>query len=196
MFVVSLLLTPHGVGAQSGAASAELRGQVSAAVAVSINEAVSPSGQTRVSFANVDATTVAVNISGSGDREARVRLPLRLRSNVGYGLRASFLSTGELNVRLSVPDVRATGRFVHAGALKEIRLDEALARARGGRGHSLSVHRRPLPIAILSGPPISKAGTFTSPDNAIEVTLDIEVLPQPASQSWSTQLTLSAAPLR
>lgn len=194
--MVSLLLTPPCAGAQSGAASAELRGQVSAAVAVSINEAVRPGDQTRVSIANVDANTVAVMISGSGDKKATVSLPLRLRSNVGYGLRASFLSAGELALRLSVPDVRVTGRFVHTNALKELRLGEALAPARGGSIPSLSVHNRPLPIAILSGPPISKAGTFDSPDNAIEVTLSIEVLPPAAAQSWSTQLTLSAVPRR
>src|SRR5918993_649771 len=111
-----LLVASLGACGQSVGASARLTGQVSAAIAVSATEARAPGGQAQVSAANVDANTIAVSISGSGNEAARVRLPLRLRSNVGYSLRASFLSPGELAVRMSVAEVKATGNLVHANA--------------------------------------------------------------------------------
>lgn len=194
--MVFLLLSTPGVSAQSGAGTARLGGQVSGAVAVSAAEGLSPDGGARVSAANVDAATIAVTISSPGDREARVRLPLRLRSNVGYTLRASLLSADELGVRLSVAHVEATGRFVHANALADLTPGEALAPPRAGSAPFLSAHNHLAPIALLSGPPVSKAGTFTSPDNAIEVVLSVELRPRPGVASWSTRLTITAAPAR
>lgn len=192
--IVFLLAAASGACAQAGAASVTLTGQVSAALALSATEARALDEQAQVSTASVDATTVAVSISGAGNGEARVTIPLRLRSNVGYSLRASFLSPGELNVRLSVADVRATGKLVHANARAGIRLDEALADARGERASFLTVQNASPQFAVLSGPPVSKAGTFSSPDNAIEIVLTVEVRPRAPKESWSTQLTISAAP--
>ena len=189
-----LLIAACGACAQAGAASATLTGQVSAALAVSAMEARTLSEGTQVSTASVDASTIAVSISGSGNEDARVHLPLRLRSNVGYRLRASFLSAGELSVRLSVADVRATGELVHANALAGVRLDDALAGARNERAPFLSVQNSSPQFALLSGPPVSKAGTFNSPGNAIEIVLTIELRPRAHKESWSTQLTISAAP--
>lgn len=196
MVVVFLLLTSPGVCAQTGASSATLRGQVSAAVAVSIPEARTQSDGARVSSASVDANTVSVSISGFGGDAARVRLPVLLRTNVGYTLRASFLSADEVNVRLKFAGVKATGNFVHADALEGLRLGEALA-ATDGEPAALPTHRnRLLPFALLSGPPVSKAGTFDSPGNAIEVMLGVDVLPPPGKDAWVAQLTISAAPKR
>jgi hypothetical protein len=167
-----------------------LTGRVSAAVAVSASEAQALSERTQVSTSNVDANTIAVSISVSGNEAARVSLPLRLRSNVGYRMHASFLSPGEVDVRLSVADVRATGKLVHASALSGVRLDGA----RGERAPFLSAQNPSPQFALLSGPPVSKAGTFTSPDNAIEIVLSIELRPHAPRESWSTQLTITAAP--
>ena len=187
---VFLLAAACGACAQTGAASLTLTGQVSAALAVSAHEARAVSEGAQVSAADVDANTIAVSISGSGGDGARVSLPLRLRSNVGYRLRASFLSPGALNVRLSVADVRATGKLVHANALAGIRL----ADAPGERAPFLSFQNASPQLAVLSGPPASKGGTFSSPDNAVEIALTIEVRPHAPKEPWSTQLTISAVP--
>ncbi|HEV2863755.1 MAG TPA: hypothetical protein VGX48_22360 [Pyrinomonadaceae bacterium] len=175
-----LLLTPPAVRAQTVA----LRGQVSAAVHVSADEAQSQADGAEVSVTAVDASTLAVTISGSGG-EARVRLPVKLRSNVGYALLAS--GDGEIDVRLRVAEMKATGRFVHADALEALRLESP---------SSPTLQNTARPVALLSGPPISKAGTFRSPDNAIEVVLTVELLPRAGRGPWSTRLTLSCAPRR
>jgi VCBS repeat-containing protein len=189
-----LLLSSAAAHAQTGSASVRLAGQVSGAVAVSVPEGQTLSEGVTVAVADTDQTTVAVSIYGSGDGKARVRLPLQLRSNVGYELRASFDSKDALDVRLSVAGLRATGRFVHADALDAVRPGAALAGPQDT--HLLTIQNRPSPFAVLSGGPISKAGTFSSPDNAVEVVLSIEVQPQTEGRPWSTRLTLSAAPSR
>lgn len=194
--VASLLISSLGVRAQSGAASAKLAGQVSAAVAVSIPEAHILSGEAQVSTASINSNTTAVSISGSGSDEVRVSLRLQLRSNVGYGLQASFLSPDALALRLSVADLRATGQFVHPNALESVRLGEALAAPQVGRASLLTTQNERLPVSILSGSSISKAGTFSSSDNAIEVVLSIEIQSQSAGKPWATRLIISAAPKR
>ena len=191
-----LLLSHAAAHAQTGVASVKLGGRVSGAVAVSVPEGQALSEGARVAIDDAEPTTVAVNISGSDGGKARVRLPLQLRSNVGYELRASFVSWDALDVRLSVAGLRATGRFVHADALEAVRFGEALAGPQDTRPSPLTIQNRRSPFAILSGAPISKAGTFSSPDNAVEVVLSIEIQPRTEGRPWSTRLTLSAAPSR
>lgn len=191
-----LLLSSGAARAQTGAASVKLGGQVSGAVVVSVPEG-QPSGEgARVAFDDIGPTTVALSISGSGGGKARVRLPLQLRSNVGYDLRASFDSQDALDVRLAVSGLRATGKFVHADALQTVRPGEALAGTPDTRPPLLTTQNHRSPFAVLSGAPISKAGTFGSPDNAVEVVLSVEIQPQTEGRPWSTRLTLSAAPSR
>lgn len=183
LILAILLLTPPAVRGQA----VSLRGQVSAVVYVSADEARAEGDGAEVSVTDVDASTIAVTVSGSGG-EARVRLPIKLRSNVGYALHASSASRSEIDVRLRVADVKATGRFVHANALEIVR---------PGRPPSfLTLRPGARPAAILSGPPISKAGTLNSPDNAIEVVLSVEVPARADRGPWSTLLTISSAPSR
>lgn len=186
--VVFLLLAAPFVCAQAGASSVKLSGQVSGAVTVSVGEARSVSEGARVAVTNVDAQTVAVNVSSPGGDAARVTIPVTLRSNVAYALRASLLAADELNVGLSIAGTRATGKFVHADALAGIEPDEALAAS-----HSTDQSRPPF-FVILNGPPVSKAGTFDSPDNAIEVLLSVDVKSSAGAAPWSARLVLSAAP--
>ncbi|HLM57028.1 MAG TPA: hypothetical protein VK422_12995 [Pyrinomonadaceae bacterium] len=178
-----LLLMPPAVCAQT----VTLRGQVSAVVHVSADEAGAQGDGAWVSVTDVDASTIAVTISGSGG-EARVSLPVKLRSNVGYVLLASNVSKDEVDVRLRVAEVKATGRFVHAKALETLRPGEPAS--------FLALRHNARPATVLSGPPISKAGTLTSPDNAIEVVLIVELPPRAGRGQWSTRLTLSCAPSR
>lgn len=188
ILVVFLLLAAPRVCAQAGASSVRLSGQVSGAAAVSVHEARDASEGARVSFARVDTNSVAVTISGSGDGTTRVTLPVKLRSNVGFELSASLLSADDLTVALSVDGVEVTGKFVHAAALAAIKADEGLAAPL-----KTAQHQTPL-VNILSGPPVSSAGTFDSPDNAIEVSLVVDVKPPTSGAPWSARLTLTAAP--
>lgn len=192
---MAFLLVPSlGVCAQSGAASVKLTGQVSAAVAVSVPAARVLGGQAQVSTASTDSNTTSVLISGSGGEAARVSLRVQLRSNVGYGLRASFLSADALALRLSVAELRATGEFVHADALASVRIEEGLAAPQGGGAPFRTAQNEWLPVPILSGSSISKAGTFSSANNAMEVALSIEIQPRPGGEPWATRLIVSAAP--
>jgi hypothetical protein len=190
---VLLLAAARGACAQSSVATARMTGRVSGAVMLSASEPPALNDRTRVSTANVDAATVAVSLSGSAGEETRVRIPLRLRSNVGYSLRASFHSQSDQAVRLSVADVKATGNLVHANAVEGVSLGDALAATPDGRAAFLTIQNT-TPLALLAGPPVSKGGTFSSPDNAIEIVLSIELRPRADGQPWSTQLTISAAP--
>lgn len=192
--IVFLLAAARGARAQSATATARLSGQVSGAISLSASEARALGGEARASTSDTDATTVAISISGSGDAVTRVNIPLRLRSNVGYRLRASVLSSSEPAVRLSVANVAATGKLVRANAVEGIRLGEALAAARDGRADFVTVRNASPQLFLLAGPPASTAGTFTSPDNAIEIVLSVEVRPRPTGEPWSTRLTISASP--
>lgn len=195
LLLPSTLHPTRAARAQSGAAAVTLAGRVSGAIALSVSDVQAASPLTQTSFEQVDATTTVVNISGSGgDGGRRVSLRLRLRSNVGYGLDAACLSADETDVRLSVADARATGRFVHPNALEGMEVGGPAAAARGARAASLSVQNRRPPVRILSGPAVSRAGTLNSPDNAVEVVLSVEIRPRPGAEVWSTRLTISAAP--
>lgn len=193
--IAFLLTALRGSGAQTGTASARLTARVSAAVAVSASEVRTLSGQAQVSVAGVNSSTVAVSISSPGD-VTRISIPLQLRSNVGYRLQASLFSADDLAVRLSVADLRATGLFVHANALEGIRVEEAPAAPQRGHVTPVTVRDKPSQITIMSGPPVSRAGTFSSPGNAVEVVLSIEVRPRAGGKPWSTELTISATPGR
>jgi hypothetical protein len=188
--VVLLLVRPPSVCAQTGAGSLKVTGQVSGVVAVSLSEVGAAGDGARVAIDGADGATIAVSIYGSGPHAARVRLPLQLRSNVGYSLRASFLSADALTARVSVDEVRATGKFVRAGAA------EAAKRHEAPGAPFLTVGNRTPPVVILSGPAVSKAGTLGSPGNSLEVVLSVEVGPRADAGPWSTQLTISAAPSR
>ena len=186
--VTFLLVRAPFACAQTGAGAVKVSGQVSGAVAVSAPEAGSVSEGARVSVESAQGPTVAVTISGAG--VARVRIPLQVRSNVGYSLRASFLSADELTARLSVAGVRATGKFGRAGAAEAAELPAAPPAAR------LAARHPSPPVVILSGPAVSKAGTLGSPGNALEVVLSVEIGPRADAARWSTRLTISAAPAR
>lgn len=177
-------------GAGSVAGSVKVTGQVSGAVAVSLTEAFAVGEGASVSIDDARGETISVSISGSGPDAARVRLPLQLRSNVGYSLRASLLSADPLTVRMRVAEVRATGKFVRAGAA------EAATRHEAPPAPSPTVANQAPPFVILSGPAVSKAGTFSSRGNALEVVLSVEVGPRVGAAPWSARLTISAAPGR
>lgn len=99
-------------------------------------------------------------------------------------------------MQLTVGEVKATGKFVHPHALDNVKVGEAFAVSQSKPAASLSLQNQLPPVAILDGSPISKAGTFGSPDNAIEVVLNIEVQSKSDAESWSTRLLISATPSR
>ncbi len=49
-------------------------------------------------------------------------------------------------------------------------------------------------ISILSGPRVSLAGTLSSMDNALEVTLLIAAKPEAGADEWTVHLILTASP--
>ena len=99
-------------------------------------------------------------------------------------------------VSLTVEGVRATGMLMHAGAIEVIRYLGSTADVQGEDFHLLTMQSGASPVAIMSGPPISKGGTFSSQDNAVEVVLSVRLRPETRGEPWSTRLTISAAPSR
>ena len=119
--------------------------------------------------------TVRMTLSGKGAQSPVFRVPLMVRSNIGFRISAIFESkTAELT-QLSVVDARATGRLVSPEAINNLEIPEQFD-LREGR------------FLVLSGPRVSLGGTLDSPNNALQITLLIRMKPQP-TRDWLVHLT-------
>jgi hypothetical protein len=112
-----------------------------------------------------------------------VRLPLLVRSNSGFKITAALESPTAVLAQVSVGDVHPTGKLVSPALVKSLDIAPDL------NLNSLDGSR---PIVLLSGPRVSLGGKLDSPDNALEVTLLINVS-QPVLGS-PIHLTLVATP--
>ncbi len=185
--------------AQAAGASVRMAGQVSAAVAVSVAPGMEvKAGEVQADSRQVNLQTAVVTLSGAGGAVAKLLVPVRIRSNTAYVLSASMKSNGVSLASLSVTSPRATGRFVAAGAVDSIKMTErmdfrkqTLQSSEHNAGLLLPSHYAP--IALLTGASISTAGTLSSPDNAIEVTLTLIIEPPSSRQRWEMEVVLTAA---
>ncbi len=162
------------VEAQPG--SVTVQGRVSEVVALS----VAPNSTQR--DVNVDVVssggTVRMTLSGNGVDSDVIHVPLLVRSNIDFRIRARVESQTAQLMQLSVIDVRTTGRFVSPEAINSLELPKHLD-PEGLAG----------PFLVASGPRISTGGTLQSPNNALQITLRIHVKPQ-SRGPWMVHLTL------
>jgi hypothetical protein len=188
-----VVLLPVMAQGQTGAASVTEKAHVSETVALSVSPN-SPQDNVRIE-AQSDVKALTLTLSGSATDVATVRVPILIRSNTGYAISARVQSRAATLANFAVLDARPIGRFVAPDAFANLNVARELdGRAANGTVETASW---PLnlssPLAILSGPRISLAGTLNSPDNALEVTLLITVKPDAGADSWLLRLTLSGS---
>ena len=188
-----LLALSLAVCAQEGAGRVTLTGQVSPAISLSAARGASVAGgDAQTSVTSVDTKTITVSLSGNG--EAEVDIPVQLRSNTAFTLTATFAPDDALAAQLSITRVEPTGNFVYPDAAQAVRIADAFD------ARSANVQPRPAtlnlsqPLTLLNGSRISKAGTFNSPGNALEVVVRVKIQNLAGGNGWSTVLTISAAP--
>lgn len=176
--VAAMACWPVLASGQSG--SVVLRGSVSEVVALSA--ANSPAAAARVVVTG-DRRALSVHLNGNGEAGKSFRVPVLIRSNAGYALSAAFQSVSKTAASLSISAARPTGRFVAADATANMLAESGL--------FPLDLSG---PRELFRGNRISLAGTLDSPENALELTLLISVVPEPGRKNWSVDLTISATP--
>jgi len=115
---------------------------------------------------------------------------LLVRSNSSFKISAAVESNTAEVTQLSVVDARATGTLVSPNAVSELNVPRQFD-VRGLDESTSSVQNLldpSRPVLVASGPRVSRGGTLTSPNNALQITLLIRVKPQPA-RGWLVHLT-------
>ena len=166
------VLVPAGVKAQS---SVTLTGRVSEVVTLSVAPTFIEPGFDVVSSGG----TVRITLSG---RSPVIRVPLLVRSNIGFKIFAKFESTTAVLSQLSIEDVRATGRLVAPQSINAFHIKPQLDPDTSQ------------PLFVASGPRVSLGGTLDSPNNALLITVLIRLKPESLRES-SVHLTFVATPV-
>jgi hypothetical protein len=184
--VAVLLLIPAGVEAQSGGVT--IKSTVSEVVALSVLPN-STRGDVETSIVST-GNTVRITLSGVVADATVIRLPLLVRSNSSFKISAAVESNTAEVTQFSVVDARVTGSLVSPNAITELNvprqfdvrgLDESTSSVQ----NLLDLSR---PVLVASGPPVSRGGTLTSPNNALQITLLIRLKPQ-IGRGWLVHLT-------
>lgn len=194
---LTLLLACAAKG-QSAHASVSIGGSVSETVFLSIApNAQTTDSETLVSYVSINARTILVSIKTSGSHTRHISVPLQIRSNAGYTLSYSASGIGTALRGLRVQEARATGKFVAIDAVEAIdvaaEFDATTATARMRRA-SQGVSHFPSAVTLLTGTRISRAGTYDSPHNAVEVALVAEIATNAAGDTQSIEFILTASP--
>ena len=182
--VAVLLLVPAGVEAQTGGVT--VKGTVSEVVALSV---LPNSTQSDVETSLVSTgSTVRITLSGADGNAQVIRVPLLVRSNSSFKISAAIESNTAEVTQLSVVDARATGTLVSPNAITELNVPRQFDVRRLETSSVQNLLDPSRPVLVASGPRVSRGGTLTSPNNALQLTLLIRVKPQPA-RGWSIHLT-------
>lgn len=169
---------------QSSTASLTVRGSVGAAalIAPSGNNAVTVQGDISAQMIVLDRSSILVRLAGTtAGRGSRVRVRLLMRTNTGYELRASASGVAaDASVAAAIGSAHPTGPAVFPGALARF------------RKVSSAVELSSVPAWLARGPRISQ-GSASSPNNAIEIEVLLEVVSH-SSKGWSSDVTFAIAP--
>jgi len=189
-----VLLLPFMVRGQSHSAPVTINASVSETVALSVGQ---PFAENNVRIESHGAgKTLGLTLSGSSTDVMAVRVPILIRSNTSYRISALVQSQTATLVNFAVIGARSTGRFAAINAVASLDVAREL--------DSLSPNGRmqtpfmPLNLSssfsILSGLRVSLAGTLSSMDNALEVTVLIAAKPAAGADDWTLHLILTASP--
>ena len=188
-----ILVLPIMAQGQTSNGSVTMKANVSETVALSVSpnllrDNVQVDGHS-------DVKSLTLTLSGSAHDVMSVRVPILIRSNTGYNISALVQSQAATLASFAVVDVYPTGRFVCPESFANLHVARELD-SRNQNG-TVQIASSPLnnasPLAILSGPRVSLAGTLNSADNALEVILLIVVNPDAAAHGWFLRLTLSGS---
>ena len=188
--VVLLLCVPAGVEAQTGGVT--MKATVSDVVALSVlpNSTNSSIETSAVSTGN----TVRITLSGADADVPVIRVPLLVRSNSSFKISAAVESNTAEVIQLSVVDARATGTLVSPNAVSELNVPRQFdVRGLDSASSVENLLDTSRPVLVASGPRVSRGGTLTSPNNALQLTLLIRLKPQPA-RGWLVHLTFVGTP--
>ena len=130
---------------------------------------------------SMGAVSNTVRITLPASDSPVIRVPLIVRSNIGFKITAVFDSQTVVLSELSVADVRATGRLVSPQIVNALHVEPQLDPVTSE------------PLFVVSGPRVSFGGTLTSPNNALQITVLIR-LKDPAKVG-PVHLTFNAQPL-
>jgi len=133
--------------------------------------------------------TVRITLSGADADVPVIRVPLLVRSNSSFKISAAVESNTAEVTQLSVVDARATGTLVSANAVSELNVPRQFdVRGLDSASSVENLLDTSRPVLVASGPRVSRGGTLTSPNNALQLTLLIRLKPQPA-RGWLVHLT-------
>ena len=166
------VLVPAGVKAQSVVT-------LTASVSETVNLSVAPNA---IDGGVVSGGGNTVRITVSGGRSSVIRVPLLVRSNIGFKITAMFESQTAVLSELLVTDVRATGRLVSPQIVNGLHT-----------GPQLNPDTSQ-PLFVASGPRVSYGGTLTSPNNALQITVLIRLKQEPPPEAL-IHLTFVATPV-
>src|SRR5437667_8808617 len=185
---VALLLT-FMVRGQSHSAPVTINASVSETVALSVGQAFAENN-VRIESRGA-GKTLGLTLSGSSTDVMAVRVPILIRSNTSYRISALVQSQTATLVNFAVIGARPTGRFAAINAVASLNVAQELDNGR------IQTAFMPLNLSssfsILSGNRISLAGTLSSMDNALEVTLLIAAKPEANADEWTLHLILTAS---
>ncbi|HEX8557058.1 MAG TPA: hypothetical protein VF668_03095 [Pyrinomonadaceae bacterium] len=199
LLLLAAFCMPCVARAQSGGASVNVSGGVSGTVMLSSPGVTVASAEgVRASASHTADRSLLITLSGSTRGLTRLAVPVQIRSNTAYTLRATLRADGSDVSRLSVADARPTGHLVAADAAKALRVAAAFD-ARPGAVQTLPAGgldrlRLPSPLELLGGPLVSLGGSPQTPQNALEVTLALSVESHAGGRTWTIELLLSATP--
>ena len=159
------VFVPAGVRAQN---SVTLTARVSEIVTLSTPE-------------SMGAVSNTVRITLPASDSPVIRVPLIVRSNIGFKITALFESKTAVLSELLVDDVHATGRLVSPQIVNALHVEPQLDPVMSQ------------PLFVVSGPRVSLGGTLNSPNNAVQITVLIRL--KEAAKVGPVHLTFNAQPL-
>lgn len=170
--------------AQHGTGTIRISGGISPALKLSLGSNLQlPAGVHAVVEAK-GRDFIEIGLSGEGQRnQSQMTIPLEIRTNVGYELSLSLLSSSGCvpGMAASITSVRASGEAVVPGAAATSRRTDVM---------DLVNPSDPLPV--LTGPRISARGNFTTVGNALLVHLNITMTERVRTGcSWRASLRIS-----
>jgi hypothetical protein len=188
--LLALTLLVPNVEAQTGRVA--LTATVSETVALSVLP-VATDGNVHTEVVSSGKNTVRITLSGVNSEAVVVRVPFLVRSNSSFRISAALATRTAVLTELSVLDVRATGTLVSPQATNGLnvppQLDLRGPNKNGPSARNLLDDVRP--VLVASGPRVSTGGTLNSPNNALQLTVLMDLKPQ-MSHDWSVQLTFVA----
>ena len=189
-----VLLLPFMARGQSHSAPVTINASVSETVALSVGQAFA---ENNVRIESHGAgKTLGLTLSGSSTDVVAVRVPILIRSNTSYRISALMQSQAATLVNFAVIGARPTGRFAAINAVASLNVAQEL----DSRSPNRRIQTPFMPLnlsssfSILSGLRVSLAGTLSSMDNALEVTVLIAAKPEAGADDWTLHLILTASP--